>query len=206
MDKEAFMRACREGGRAMEQALLALDRSFFALLYRDCARSLRDAESARDLVQDTFIKVWRRCATYHGDSELLPWIRAIQRRAILDWLRKPRREIPMDNHAGELTNETHERVGELSAQQIATPADEARNSELHACFQRCWQRFEAASPSHAAVMSWIVEDGLSHAEIGALLGRTPGATREFISQCRKRARQHFAEWYELAFGHGDGAT
>jgi RNA polymerase sigma factor (sigma-70 family) len=206
VEKDAFMRACREGGRAMEQALLALDRSFFALLYRDCARSIRDAESARDLVQDTFIKVWRRCETYQGDSELLPWIRAIQRRAVLDWLRKPRREIPMDTYTGELTNEARERVSELSAQQIATPADEARNAELHACFQRCWQRFEAASPSHAAVMGWIVEDGLSHAEIGALLGRTPGATREFISQCRKRARHHFAEWYELAFGHGDGAT
>jgi RNA polymerase sigma factor (sigma-70 family) len=206
LDKDAFMRACREGGRAIEQALLALDRSFFALLYRDCARSVRDADAARDLVQDTFIKVWRRCSTFHGDSELLPWIRAIQRRAILDWLRKPRREVPMHNDTGELTNQAQERIGELSAQQIATPADDARNRELHACFQRCWQRFESASPSHAAVMGWIVEDGLSHEEIGALLGRTPGATREFISQCRKRARQHFSEWHDLAFGHTDGAT
>ena len=49
-------------------------------------------------------------------------------------------------------------------------------------------------------MAWIVEDGLDHAQIGELLGRTPGATREFISQCRKRARLHLAEWYELAFG------
>ena len=56
------------------------------------------------------------------------------------------------------------------------------------------------APAHAAVMTWIVEDGLSHGEIGQLLGRTPGATREFISQCRKRARHHFAEWYEMAFG------
>ena len=46
-----------------------------------------------------------------------------------------------------------------------------------------------------------------HEEIGELLGRTPGATREFISQCRKRARLHLIEWYELAFGgEGDGMT
>jgi hypothetical protein len=48
------------------------------------------------------------------------------------------------------------------------------------------------------VISWIVQDGLTHQEIGELLGRTPEATREFISQCRERARLHLVEWYELA--------
>ncbi len=203
MDKNAFMRACRDGGSEMEQALRALDRSFFALLYRECARSVGDRDAARDLVQDTFIKVWRRCSTFHGDSELLPWIRAIQRRAILDWLRRPRRETPMDDIGGELTAEVAERIADLSAQSLATPVEEERRRELHVCFQRCWQRFEAAAPAHAAVMSWIVEDGLTHDEVGELLGRTPGATREFVSQCRKRARTHLAEWYELAFGASD---
>lgn len=188
----------------MEQALLALDRAFFALLYRECARSVRDLDAARDLVQDTFIKVWRRCTTFHGDSELLPWIRAIQRRAILDWLRKPRRELPMDAVGGELTPEVAQRIADLSAQSVATPVDERRRHELNACFQRCWERFQVAAPAHAAVIGWIVDDGLTHEEIGALLGRTPGATREFISQCRKRARQHFSEWRELAFGAGSG--
>ena len=56
------------------------------------------------------------------------------------------------------------------------------------------------------MIAWIVEDGLTHEEIGELLGRTPGATREFISQCRKRARAHFAEWYELAFGNDGEAV
>jgi RNA polymerase sigma-70 factor (ECF subfamily) len=206
LDKDAFMRACRDGGHAMETALLTLDRTFFSVLYRECVRTIRDQDVARDLVQDTFIKVWRRCATYHGDSALLPWIRAIQRHAILDWLRKQRREIPMDESSGELNAEVGRSIAELSAEQISTPADEARQVELQACFVRCWQRFERAAPSHAAVMAWIVEDGLTHEEIGKLLDRTPGATREFISQCRKKARVHFAEWYELAFGSGDGAN
>ncbi len=206
MDKDLFMRACREGGRSIEHALFALDRAFFSVLYRECVRSIRDRDAARDLVQDTFIKVWRRCATFHGESELLPWIRAIQRRAILDWLRRPRREIPMDTVGGELTAEVAQRIADLSAQNIATPIDAQRRHELQRSFQRCWQRFESAAPAHAAVMTWIVEDGLTNEQIGELLGRTPGATREFVSQCRKRARRHFAEWYELAFGTSDDNT
>src|SRR5262245_61508798 len=109
------MRACREGGRAMEQALRALDRSFFALLFRECMKSVRDRDVARDLVQETFVKVWKRCATFHGESELLPWIRAIQRRSILDWLRKPQREVALENANGELTTDAERRVAELSA-------------------------------------------------------------------------------------------
>jgi RNA polymerase sigma-70 factor (ECF subfamily) len=193
------MRACREGGVAIEQALRLLDRSYFAPLFRESMRGLRDTEQARDLVQDTFIKVWMRCATFKGDSELLPWIKTILRHGLLDRLRQPEREVALDGE-GERTAEMEQRIAELSAHSVPRPDDEAGRAQLDACFRRCWQRFEAAAPSHALVMAWIVEDGLTHEEIAALLGRTPGATREFVSQCRKRARVHLAEWYELAFG------
>ena len=193
------MRACREGGAAIEQALRLLDRSYFGILFRESLRGLRDRESARDLVQDTFIKVWLRCATFQGDSELLPWIKSILRHGLLDRLRKTVDEVALDT-VQDQPGETLLQIAELSEESIPQPDSEAARAQLDACFQRCWQRFQAASPSHALVMTWIVEDGLDHEQIGELLGRTPGATREFISQCRKRARLHLAEWHQLAFG------
>jgi RNA polymerase sigma factor (sigma-70 family) len=193
------MRACREGGAAIERALQLLDRSYFAILFRESVRGLGDPESARDLVQDTFIKVWLRCATFQGDSELLPWIKSILRHGLLDRLRRSTSEIALDT-AEDQAGETQLKIAELSAELIPRPDSEAARAQLDDCFKRCWRRFESASPSHALVMTWIVEDGLTHEQIGELLGRTPGATREFISQCRKRARLHLAEWHELAFG------
>ena len=71
------MRACRDGGSGLEQAMRTLDREHFAVLYRESRRTVRDAAAARDLVQETFIKVWQRCAGFHGSSGLLPWWRAI---------------------------------------------------------------------------------------------------------------------------------
>lgn len=193
------MSACREGSTAIERALRALDRTFYASLYRESLGAVRDADEARDLVQETFIKVWQRCATFQGDSELLPWMRAILRRLILDRLRRPERELPLvDDERVSASIEAH--LAEVSIDQVRRPDDEAGRRQLEACFAAGWQRFEAAAPSHAAVMRWVVEDGLGPAEISELLGRSPGATREFISQCRKRARVHLADWYELAFG------
>jgi RNA polymerase sigma factor (sigma-70 family) len=202
LDKNEFMRACREGGASIEKALRSLDRHFFATLHARAHRVLRNADAARDLVQETFIKVWQRCGTFQGSSELLPWIDAILRHGVLDFLRRGAREVPFDD-SNAVNTELSMRIVELSQRDVPTPDDEARREQLADCFRRCWARFEEAAPAHAAVISWIADDGLTHDEIGALLERSPGATREFISQCRKRARVHLAEWYELAFGGKD---
>lgn len=196
------MRACREGGDRIEQALAELDRAYFSILYRDCMRAVSDSESARDLVQETFIKVWQRCATFRAASELLPWIKSILRRAAIDFLRRRQRErqheMPLDDE--ELDVHADAQMMELAAQQLPPPEAQASRHELEECFQRCWQRFAQAHPAHAAVMAWVAFDGLTNEAVAELLDRTPGATREFISQCRKRARLYFGEWYELAFG------
>ncbi len=196
MDKSSFMRACREGGTAIEQALRHLDRAFFAILYRDAVRTLRDPAAARDLVQDTFIKVWRRCSTFRGDSDLLPWIRTILRYGAIQVLRGSVREVPLDDHDG-LTDEASRRLYEMSVEGNPTPERLVRQSEQADQFRRSWQRFLREDPLHANVMTWVVEDGLSNEDIAELLDRTPGATREFISQCRKRARYYLADWYAL---------
>lgn len=198
MDKQDFMLACREGGARLERALTALDRELFAGLYRECRRAVRDAAAARDLVQDTFIKVWQRCATFHGDSELRPWVRTIMRHTMLDAFRRAGAQVSLDDH-GE-SAEIEARIVELSAAQVPAPHDEAHSRQLAETFQRCWARFEMDCPAHAAVITWIGEDGLDNAAVAQLLGRSPGATREYISQCRKKVRVYLAEWFELAFG------
>jgi RNA polymerase sigma-70 factor, ECF subfamily len=201
LDKTLFMRACREGGAAIERALRELDRAFFAILYRDAIRLLRDSEATRDLVQDTFIKVWRRCASYRGDAELLRWIKVILRHGAIEHLRQTVREVPMEDQAG-LTDDASRKLYELSVELNATPEDLARRAEYEAQFRSGWQRFREEDPLHASVMTWVVEDGLSNDDIAQLLNRTPGATREFISQCRKRARHYLANWYALAGDQG----
>ena len=198
LDKTFFMEACREGGQRIDDALRLLDRSYFAVLYRDSVRAIGDRDVAHDLVQETFIKVWQRCATFRGESELLPWVRSVLRRMILDRLRQPLREVPLEDQAG-MTAVAIEKVTEMSGEQIPVPEDALKQEQLGQVFQRCWERFARACPEHALVISWIAEDGLTHEEIAALLERTPGATREFISQCRKRARTYLAEWHALAF-------
>ena len=201
MDRDAFIRACREGGTAIERALRELDRSFFAKLYQIGVQTLHDADAARDLVQDTFIKVWQRCATYRGDSDLLPWIKAILRHGAIERLRRRNIEVPLEDDQG-LTSEAALSIVNSSLESADTP-EQAAGQRLRAeAFHRGWAQFQKDDPLRASVMSWIVEDGLSNDDIAQLLERSPGATREFISQCRKRVRVYLAEWYALALDFG----
>jgi RNA polymerase sigma factor (sigma-70 family) len=202
LDRHVFIRACREGGTAIEQALRELDRSFFAKLYRVGVQILQDGDAARDLVQDTFIKVWQRCATFRGDSELLPWINVILRHGAIERLRQRKIEVPLEDDQG-LTSEAAQGIVDLSLESNDTPEQAAQRRERAEVFRKGWAQFHKDDPLHASVMAWIVEDGLSNEDIAQLLERSPGATREFISQCRKRVRLYLAEWYALAWNSGE---
>lgn len=194
MEKSAFMSACSRGGAAIESALRQLDRSFFVPLHRETVRAVRDHDLAKDLVQETLIKVWRNCATFRGDSELMPWIRTILRRTVLDQLRKRERVSTVDDAQLEMAMN----AAAFEDNDVDTaPECDTLEAERQAAFERGWQAFQENAPGHAAVLAWVVDDGLSNQEIAELLGRTPGATREYISQCRKHARKHLQEWYSL---------
>jgi DNA-directed RNA polymerase specialized sigma24 family protein len=57
--------------------------------------------------------------------------------------------------------------------------------------------FRRDHPQAAAAIAWVAEDGLSIDELSALLGRSRGATRQFLSQSRKKARIYLDPWYRL---------
>ncbi len=87
-----------------------------------------------------------------------------------------------------------------------TPEQAARHQELADIFREGWERFRREDPVRANVMTWVVEDGLSIEDISQLLGRSRGATREFVTQCRKRARLYLADWYAQSAGDGCVST
>ena len=108
-----------------------------------------------------------------------------------------RPEQPLEGDDGELSPPVAAAVAALSREQVAQPEQQLSERQIDAVFQRGFASFTQAHPEHATVLRWVVEDGLDSSAVAALLGRSPGATREFISQCRKKARPYLAEWHAL---------
>ena len=81
------------------------DRSAFRIVVQNCQgmvyslslKMLADVEEAKDVVQDTFIKVWQNLNSYDERFAFNTWVYTIASRLCLDRLRKVRPIGPTDN-------------------------------------------------------------------------------------------------------------
>src|SRR5262245_11081092 len=127
-----------------------------APLLRYATRLLGNSECARDVVQDTFLKLCREDPA-RLDGRLVPWLFTVCRNRALDLRRKDKRLQPLDGGAEERTAPepspatTLERTQSLSiVKDLLATLPESQQEVLRLKFQ----------------------DGLSYKEIAAITGRS----------------------------------
>ena len=131
-------------------------------------------EDARDLVQEfTIDKLYMQSDSIKDIEFARTWMYRVLRNMVNDKGRvlKKNREVPF--------NEDRD--------QSQAPKILEENQTRSGCVQEQLAKFREAEPKRAEVMGFII-DGLSPEEIGRIIDRNYGATREFMSQCRKKFR------------------
>jgi len=127
---------------------------------------MRDRSAAADVLQDSFLKVWRRAGQFdpeRGDGAV--WLSSIVRHSALDAVRARGREIPTDDPG------LGDSMVEPEAFEQLAASDEARR--LHACLERL-----PKANREGIVMAFV--HGLSHPEIAIKLDQPLGTVKSWI--------------------------
>jgi RNA polymerase sigma-70 factor, ECF subfamily len=83
--------ALRAGDKA---AFGELSESYRRELRLHCYRLLGSFEESEDLVQETFLRAWRKRSSFQGRSSFRRWLYAIATNACLDVLKRRKRVVP----------------------------------------------------------------------------------------------------------------
>jgi RNA polymerase sigma-70 factor, ECF subfamily len=73
-------------------AFESIYRTHGAAIYALCRRMSRDDSSARDLMQDVFVRAWERLTTFRGQSSLATWLHRLATNVVLEHLRSTKRD------------------------------------------------------------------------------------------------------------------
>jgi RNA polymerase sigma-70 factor (ECF subfamily) len=137
-------------------------------LSRRCA----DPGTVDEVVQDTFLAVWRKPGGYRGDGQVAAWIWGIGVRRLIDRLRrKP------------LTRLAPATDTDVSAEEQVLLGVE--HGDLAGALHRL-------SPELRAVVQATVLDGLTTREAGRLLGVPAGTVKTRMARARLQLREELA--------------
>ena len=89
-----IIRRCKAGDKT---AFRSVVQNCQGMVYSLSLKMLVDVEEAKDVVQDTFIKVWQNIGSYDDRYGFNTWVYTIASRLCLDRLRKIRPIGPMDD-------------------------------------------------------------------------------------------------------------
>ncbi|HEX8708575.1 MAG TPA: sigma-70 family RNA polymerase sigma factor [Pyrinomonadaceae bacterium] len=179
-----FIERLKAGDAAAFSHLVA-ERSgdVYALLYR----LTEDAEEARDLTQETFLRVFQSIGRFRGDADLKTWVYRIainQARNRWRWWRRRRREVTVSLDAHEAGEDQP-----LSAYLRETgqdPEQETLSRERELTLRRA---LRSLSPTYREVVILRDVEGLSYEEVAAALEIGIGTVKSRLSRGRLELRR-----------------
>lgn len=170
---EELLAGVRRGERAALEALYDRHAPWLTLrLARRCA----DAGIVDEVVQDTFLAVWRGAGRFSGEGEVAAWVWGIGVRRLIDHLRK-RRPTPVGAIAASATEETP------SAEEQLLLAVE--HGDLGGALKKL-------SPELRAVVQATVLDGLTTRQAARLLDIPAGTVKTRMMRARVQLREALA--------------
>ena len=142
-----------------------------------------DAALAQDIVQESFLRVYRAAHTFKAGRPFEPWFLRSVVNASVKALQKARRQV-------QLADEPDPRAFAEVSMQLESVEAQVESAELQ---QRVWQAMDKLSPRQRAVIVQRYFLEMSEKEMALGLQSAPGTIKWLLNAARTRLRTLLAE-------------
>lgn len=156
-----------------EQAFAALYSSLESRVYRFILSKLNDSFEAADILNETFLEVWKSAGKFEGRSQPSTWIFGIAYRKVMKHYSRKKPE-QLDDH-------DHAEPIDESTDQLAAIAALEENDHLRHCLAKL-------KPAFRAVIELSFFDDLPYREIAEILACPEGTVKTRVYHAKEALR------------------
>jgi RNA polymerase sigma-70 factor (ECF subfamily) len=135
-------------------------------------RYTNDVDVANDMVQESFIKIYKKINSYRGDGNFEGWMKRILVNNCLNYISKEKKYIF--------------EVGDSLAERPSSNWDEAINV---LSFDEIVLLINKLPKGYKTVFNLSVFEGYSHKEIGELIGISESASRSQLTKAKAKLKE-----------------
>lgn len=162
------------------QAQSELYQYFSAKMYALCIRYAKDQDDAADILQNGFIKVFKKCELFEGKGSLEGWIRRVMVNTAIESHRKNKvRFLSTD----ELTGHEIEQAGSFSL--------------THLDYKDLLALIKKLPMGYRTVFNLYAIEGYNHKEIAEMLEISEGSSKSQLSRARSWLKERIQKMEEL---------
>ncbi len=185
VDTQFIERLKRGDAAAFETLVNERSGEIYGLLYR----MTENAEEARDLTQETFLRAFQSIVHFRGESDLRTWIYRIainQARNRWRWWRRRRREATVSFDAPEVGGGRLGLVATLKATTVRDPEQDALLSERERALKKALSSLKRVY-REAVILRDI--EGFAYEEIATTLDISVGTVKSRLARGRQELRR-----------------
>ena len=158
-----LIKGCLENDRRMQQELY---NRFSPKMYGVCLRYTGNADDAQDVLQDAFVKVFRKLDSFRSEGSFEGWIRRIFVNTAIEHFRRKNYLQPVtEREESQIESKTISALDGLSEKDIL-------------------KLVQQLSPGYRTVFNLYVVEGFSHKEIASMLEITEGTSKSQLSRAK----------------------
>ncbi len=182
-DKDLVVFARSGSEQAYRELLERYQRPVFSLVYR----MVRDRETAEDLAQETFVKVFNNLESYNPKFKFSSWIFKIATNLTIDTLRrKELQTVSLDGSRYARTDEEVEASRVTVASSDETPEERLEAKELGAEIESAIGRLR---PEYRTAILLRHVEGRPYEEIAEIMDIPLGTVKTYIHRARMELRE-----------------